>query len=231
MQVSPPVVVGGDIHGQFKDLRRIFATAGAPPGRRFLFLGDYVDRTKNGLEVLALLLGYKVLYPGSVTLLRGNHETASLTRVYGFYDECKRRASVKVWRAMVDVFDCLPLAALVGGRIFCAHGGLSPAMKSLGDIRALVRPLEVPDSGLVADLLWSDPAGGGSRSGARTKVDDRAGKEEQVGWAPSPRGVSYTFGGDVVKSFMSHFGLDLICRAHQVCPTLNTHIFCRNKCT
>jgi len=105
---------------------------------------------------------------------------------------------VKVWRAFVDSFNCMPIAALIEKRVFCSHGGLSPRICTLEDINVICRPLEVPDYGLVADLLWSDP------------------DESTRGWAPSQRGVSYVYGHDIVKSFNERFELDLICRAHQV---------------
>ena len=90
-------------------------------------------------------------------MLRGNHECSSLNRIYGFFDECKRRYSVKLWRVFGDCFNCMPVAAVVGDRILCMHGGLSPELESLDQIRALARPTEVPEDGLLCDLLWSDP--------------------------------------------------------------------------
>uniref|UniRef100_A0A0E0NSY9 Serine/threonine-protein phosphatase n=1 Tax=Oryza rufipogon TaxID=4529 RepID=A0A0E0NSY9_ORYRU len=146
----------GDIHGQYSDLLRLFEYGGFPPEANYLFLGDYVDRGKQSLETICLLLAYKIKYPENFFLLRGNHECASINRIYGFYDECKRR------------FNSLP------------------------------RPTDVPDTGLLCDLLWSDP-----------------GKDVQ-GWGMNDRGVSYTFGADKVSEFLEKHDLDLICRAHQV---------------
>lgn len=198
LEIRPPVKICGDVHGQFSDLLRILHSGGYPPASRYLFLGDYVDRGKLSIETFTLLLAYKVRYPHLMWLLRGNHECASINRIYGFYDECKRRYSIKLWRYFVDTYDCMPLAALVGGRIFCVHGGLSPSLKSFEDILAIKRPCDIPEQGLICDLLWSDP-------------DDKV-----VGWGGNDRGVSVTFGADVVRNFCFRMGVDVVCRAHQV---------------
>lgn len=198
LDVKPPIRICGDVHGQYSDLLRIFQSANFPPESRYLFLGDYVDRGKLSIETFTLLLAYKVLYPTAIYLLRGNHESANINRIYGFYDECKRRYSIKLWRYFVDTYDCMPLAAVVGGRIFCVHGGLSPDLQRFEDIQAIKRPCDIPEQGLMCDLLWSDP-------------DDKV-----IGWSGNDRGVSVTFGADVVRSFCTRMGIDVICRAHQV---------------
>jgi serine/threonine-protein phosphatase PP1 catalytic subunit len=200
LELDAPLNVCGDVHGQFRDLVRILQELGGlPPRSKYLFLGDYVDRGDQSLETICLLLAYKVRYPEHVFLLRGNHECASINRIYGFYDECKRRYTVRLWRTFTDCFNCLPAAALVDDRILCVHGGISPHLRSLHQIRDLPRPCDVPEEGLLCDLLWSDPA-----AGVR-------------GWAPNDdRGVSCTFGADVLKAFLRTHDLDLLCRAHQV---------------
>lgn len=198
LELGTPVKVVGDIHGQFGDLMRIFQLCGMPPAANYLFLGDYVDRGKQSIETFLLLLCFKIRYPENVFLLRGNHECASVTKVYGFYDECKRRASIKVWKSFVDVFNTLPIAATIGGKIFCVHGGLSPYLNSLDDIRSIQRPTDIPEVGLLSDLLWSDP-------------DDSVSD-----WGPNDRGVSYCFGRSVVSSFCAKFGFDLVARGHMV---------------
>ncbi|TVU49175.1 hypothetical protein EJB05_00471, partial [Eragrostis curvula] len=199
LELDSPINICGDIHGQYPDLLRLLEVGGhPPPSSRYLFLGDYVDRGKQSIETICLLLAYKVRHPGAVFLLRGNHESASINRVYGFFDECKRRFSVRLWKAFTDCFNCLPVAALVGERILCMHGGLSPDLESLDQIRGIQRPVDVPDHGLLCDLLWSDPGKG------------------VTGWGPSERTVSCTFGADKVAEFLQKHDLDLICRAHQV---------------
>lgn len=210
LELGTPVQVVGDIHGQYGDLRRVFQLCGMPPSSNYLFLGDYVDRGKQSIETMLLLLCFKIRYPENVFLLRGNHECASVTRVYGFYDECKRRASVKVWKTFVDTFNTLPIAATIGRKIFCVHGGLSPYLNSLDDIRNIQRPTDIPDVGLLSDLLWSDPD---------ATVDE---------WKPNDRGVSYCFGKPVVEAFCAKFGFDLIARGHMVVED-GYEFFCRRK--
>ncbi|CAN4108823.1 unnamed protein product [Withania somnifera] len=198
LKIRAPVRICGDIHGQFQDLLRLFEYGGYPPAANYLFLGDYVDRGKQSLETICLLLAYKIRYPDKIFLLRGNHEDAKINRVYGFYDECKRRFNVRLWKIFTDCFNCLPVAALIDEKILCMHGGISPELKSLDLINEIQRPAEIPDGGLLCDLLWADP-------------DPRI-----KGWSDSDRGVSCTFGPDVVAEFLAKNELDLICRGHQV---------------
>merc|ERR1719265_2093377 len=154
LELECPLKVCGDVHGQYADVLRLFECGGFPPEANYLFLGDYVDRGKHSLETICLLLAYKIKCPKNFFLLRGNHECASINRIYGFYDECKRRFNVKLWRSFVDVFNCMPVAALVAGRVFCMHGGLSPELLSLDKINKIPRPIDIPDFGLLCDLLW-----------------------------------------------------------------------------
>ncbi|XP_033119283.1 serine/threonine-protein phosphatase PP1-like [Anneissia japonica] len=198
VELAAPVRIVGDIHGQFDDLLRHFDKLGYPPEANFIFLGDYVDRGKKSLETICLLLCYKIKYPNNFFLLRGNHECASINRIYGFYDECKRRYNIKLWKTFTDCFNCLPIAGVIEGTIFCMHGGLSPDLKTINQLQNIDRPLEVPDHGMVCDLLWSDP------------------DEDITGFGENDRGVSYTFGGDVVRHFLKDNDLSLIVRAHQV---------------
>ena len=157
LELSAPMNVMGDTHGQYSDLLRMLEIGGYPPQRNYLFLGDYVDRGRQGIETLALLLCFKIKFPENFFMLRGNHECALVSKLYGFYDECKRRYSVKLWKVFGDTFNCMPVAAIVENRIFCCHGGLSPKLKDLSSIIDMQRPLEVPEIGLLTDLLWADP--------------------------------------------------------------------------
>ena len=111
-------------------------------------MGDYIDRGKQSIETVCLLLCYKIKYPENFFLLRGNHECAQINRIYGFYDECKRRYSIRLWKIFSDVFNCLPVAALIDEKIFCMHGGLSPKLNSLEDIARILRPTDVPEEGI-----------------------------------------------------------------------------------
>ncbi|THG00473.1 hypothetical protein TEA_002899 [Camellia sinensis var. sinensis] len=149
LELEAPIKICGDIHGQYSDLLRLFEYGGFPPQSNYLFLGDYVDRGKQSLETICLLLAYKIRYPENFFLLRGNHECASINRIYGFFDECKRWFNVKIWKSFTDCFNCLPVAALIDDRILCMHGGLSPDLTNLDLIRNLPRPTPVPDTGLL----------------------------------------------------------------------------------
>ncbi|KAF5314553.1 hypothetical protein D9611_007225 [Ephemerocybe angulata] len=198
LELEAPIKICGDIHGQYYDLLRLFEYGGFPPEANYLFLGDYVDRGKQSLETICLLLAYKIKYPENFFILRGNHECASINRIYGFYDECKRRYNIKLWKTFTDCFNCLPIAAIIDEKIFTMHGGLSPDLQSMEQIRRVMRPTDVPDTGLLCDLLWSDP------------------DKDITGWSENDRGVSFTFGPDVVSRFLQKHDMDLICRAHQV---------------
>eukprot|EP00547_Thalassionema_nitzschioides_P004966 CAMPEP_0194202966 /NCGR_PEP_ID=MMETSP0156-20130528/2874_1 /TAXON_ID=33649 /ORGANISM="Thalassionema nitzschioides, Strain L26-B" /LENGTH=341 /DNA_ID=CAMNT_0038928605 /DNA_START=149 /DNA_END=1174 /DNA_ORIENTATION=- len=198
LELEAPLKICGDVHGQYTDLLRLLEYGGFPPEANYLFLGDYVDRGKQSLETICLLLAYKIQYPENFFILRGNHEAAGINRIYGFYDECKRRYSIKLWKIFSDVFNCLPVSALVDEKILCMHGGLSPDLNSLQQIADLPRPCDVPDVGLMCDLLWSDPD---------SKIS---------GWGENDRGVSFVFGANVVANFLESQDLDLLVRAHQV---------------
>lgn len=198
LEIKAPVKICGDIHGQYNDLLALFEYGNFPPISNYLFLGDYVDRGKQSLECISLLLAYKIKFPNNFFMLRGNHECASINRIYGFYDECKRRYSINLWKVFTECFDWLPISALVDKRILCMHGGISPDLKSIDQIKKIKRPTDVPDKGLLCDLLWSDP------------------EKNIVGWGENDRGVSVTFGADIVDEFLDMINIDLICRAHQV---------------
>ncbi|KAG6426337.1 hypothetical protein SASPL_110559 [Salvia splendens] len=221
--VKCPVTVCGDIHGQFYDLIELFRIGGNAPDTNYLFMGDYVDRGYYSVETVTLLVALKVRYRDRITILRGNHENdleldisemqncvlsllnsshdvrcPQILQRYGFYDECLRKyGNANVWKFFTDLFDYLPLTALIESQIFCLHGGLSPSLDTLDNIRALDRIQEVPHEGPMCDLLWSDP-------------DDRC------GWGISPRGAGYTFGQDIASQFNHTNGLTLISRAHQL---------------
>jgi serine/threonine-protein phosphatase PP1 catalytic subunit len=198
VELEAPLHVCGDIHGQYYDLLRIFEHCGYPGEYNYLFLGDYVDRGKQSLETVCLLLCYKIKYPEKVTLLRGNHESSVTNRIYGFYDECKRRYNVRIWRSFTDLFNWLPVAAIIDEKILCMHGGLSPELKNIQNIQEISRPTDIPDTGLLCDLLWSDP------------------DKDVLEYDENDRGVSVIFGEKIVQDFNKKNDLDLIIRAHQV---------------
>lgn len=205
LEISAPITVGTDIHGQFFDLLRFFNNAGCPPQTRYLFLGDYVDRGKQSIESICLLFCYKIKYPDMIYMLRGNHECQNISKIYGFWDECKRRYNMKLWKLFINLFNHLPVSALIDNKILCMHGGLSPKLKSLDQVRKLTRPSEIPDFGILCDLLWSDPAAGMS-----PYIFNQIPKK----WGDNERGVSYVFSQKVVKEFLEKHNLDLIVRGH-----------------
>lgn len=196
--VYSPVTVCGDIHGQFHDLLELFRTGGELPSTNYIFMGDFVDRGYYSLETFTYLLLLKAKFPGNITLLRGNHESRQITQIYGFYDECQRKyGNANVWKYCVEVFDCLNLAALIDGRILCVHGGLSPDIRTIDQIRTIDRKQEIPHEGAFCDLMWSDP-------------------EDIETWQISPRGAGWLFGSRVTSEFNHLNKLELICRAHQL---------------
>jgi serine/threonine-protein phosphatase 2A catalytic subunit len=198
VNVDAPVTVVGDLHGQFLDLLEIFNAMGRAPQTNYVFLGDYVDRGSHSVETIQLLVALKVRYPTRVTLVRGNHESRQITQVYGFYDEVVfKYGNPNVWTWFTDLFDYLPLGCLIDGKVFCIHGGLSPSLDTLEDIRTLDRIQEIPHDGPICDLLWSDPI-------------------DELGWGMSYRGAGYLFGPDISEKFNHENGLRTICRAHQL---------------
>lgn len=198
LELESPITVCGDTHGQYPDLLKLFEVGGFPPETNYLFLGDYVDRGKQSLETICLLLAYKIKYDENFFLLRGNHECASINRIYGFYDECKKRYNLKLWKVFIDLFNCLPIAASIDDKILLMHGGLSPELNTVDQLKKIVRPTDVPEEGLLCDLLWSDP------------------ESQCNGWGKNDRGVSVVFNEKVLSKFLQKNDMDLVCRAHQV---------------
>ena len=204
LYVDAPLFVYGDIHGQFQDLIRFLEMTGLPPKSKLLFLGDYVDRGKNSIEVITLLFAFKMLYPDHVFLLRGNHECPEVNSNYGFLEECKDRFGGDGFKVFETANKCmmqLPLAAVINQKIFCVHGGISPSLNRLSDITQIKRDTIIPGEGLFCDLMWSDPRSGGK------------------GWENNERGVSYTYNEAAIDKFLLANNLELICRAHQAIPT------------
>ena len=197
LELEPPIKICGDIHGQFYDLLEIFDFQGFPPDSNYLFLGNYVDFGNQGIEVLCMLLCYKIKFPENFFLLRGNHESSSLNRIYGFFDECKVKFNINIWKSFLNLFNFLPVAAIIDDKIFCVHGGLSPELKKIENIQNLKRPSDVPEEGLLFDLLNSDPA----------NVD---------GYAENENGISICFGERVIDTFIKNNDIDLIVRGNHV---------------
>jgi len=198
--VSGPISCVGDIHGQFFDLLELFKVGGKPPLASYIFLGDFVDRGDHSVETITLLCLLKLKYPHLITMIRGNHETRTVSQTYGFYVECQKKfGTLDCWEYFNEMFDFLPLAAVVDDQVFCVHGGLSPSIEYLSDIGEINRFQEIPQEGAFIDLMWSDPNPTGT------------------GFSNSERGAGYMFGSDIVNKFLHLNGLEKIVRAHQIC--------------
>ena len=199
LRLDPPLSIVGDIHGQFYDLVEVFRIAGFPPFSRFLFLGDYVDRGQHSVQVISLLLGLKVKYPDQVFLMRGNHESMNTTSHYGFRQELLRKyRSEIVYSLFSELFDSIPIAAVVGGSVFCVHGGLAEGAMTLDAIEKINRFVEIPVSGPLCDLLWADPM------------------PEDGEFGPSRRRAGKRWGAKVTKRFLATNKLSMVVRAHEV---------------
>ncbi|KAG0470169.1 hypothetical protein HPP92_016869 [Vanilla planifolia] len=211
LQLRAPVKVFGDLHGQFGDLMRLFdeygfpSTAGDITYIDYLFLGDYVDRGQHSLETICLLLALKIEYPENVHIIRGNHEAADINALFGFRLECIERMGesdgIWAWTRFNQLFNCLPLAALIEKKIICMHGGIGRSINTVEQIEKIERPITMDVGSIVLmDLLWSDPTENDSIEGLR----------------PNARGPGLvTFGPDRVTEFCKRNKLQLIIRAHE----------------
>lgn len=203
LDLESPIKICGDIHGQLDDLIKVICTGGFDGNTKYLFLGDYIDRGPNSLEVICLLYALKCAFPTKIYLLRGNHESPEMAESFGFAEEVETKInddeiSDSIITAFYDTFDCLPISAMIDDNIFCVHGGLSPDLDRIEDLLKIKRPLPVPEKGIVADLLWSDP------------------DKKTVNWGPNERGVTFTWGEKIANDFIQKNKLSMIIRAHQI---------------
>lgn len=196
---STSITVCGDVHGQFFDLLHIFDVNGLPaPDNPYVFNGDMVDRGSCSAEVVLTLFALKVLHPSALHLARGNHESASMNKIYGFDGEVRAKYTPLLADLFRETFCALPLAHVLGSKIFVVHGGLfTRDGVTLDDLRAVDRFREPPEEGLMCEALWSDP-------------------QPEPGRAPSKRGVGCQFGPDVTADFLKTNNLALVVRSHEV---------------
>ncbi|KAK9380340.1 Metallo-dependent phosphatase-like protein [Kockiozyma suomiensis] len=204
LELDAPLIVCGDVHGQYYDLMKLFEVGGDPANTRYLFLGDYVDRGSFSTECVLYLWSLKIWYPNTFWLLRGNHECRHLTDFFTFRIECKHKYSEEFYETCLESFCALPLGAVMNSQFLCIHGGLSPDLQTLDDIRSINRFREPPSHGLMCDILWADPLEefGSEQTDEHFKVN-RA------------RGCSYSFSYAATCSFLEKNNLLSVIRAHE----------------
>ena len=202
--LKTPLIICGCINAHFEELNDIFKICGNISETKYLFLGDYVGKGWNGLSTFILLILYLIKYPNNLVLLRGNHDSRMFSNMYGLHSECFKKYSNKdeaqeIFNMINELFDLLQLAAIVDNKYFCVHGGLSPDLKKIEEINYLERKKEIPEKGIIADLIWSDP------------------KEEVNDYVPSQKGVGQFYGEKAVNNFLKeNSNIEMIIRSHEL---------------
>lgn len=202
LHITPPVLIVGNLHGQFESLKDIWSRLGSPATKKYLFLGNYVNRGNRGYQLFICMMCMKILYSSSIYILRGNHESGSLIQVYGYSEQIERldmyskAQQQELVESAVLTFDTLPLVCIINDKIICVHGGISPKLCTIRDILEIDRYKDVPHEGIFCDILWSDP------------------DHDIEGFAESPRGAGFLFGKDVLEGVLLANGLDRMYRSN-----------------
>ncbi|BFU18651.1 protein phosphatase, putative [Entamoeba histolytica HM-1:IMSS-B] len=192
------MTIVGDIHGQFFDLIHLFEINGLPSEDNvYLFNGDFVDRGSFGVECVLTLFSFMIIYPNSVFLARGNHETRAMNAMYGFEGEVKTKYNENVYLAFSDVFMQLPYCHVIDSKVFVVHGGIPPMYISLDDIKKIKRGCDPQEGSIASALLWADP-------------------QTSNGSSPSIRGCGKSFGPDITHNFLDGNNLQYIVRSHEM---------------
>lgn len=199
LSIPSDVYIVGDLHGNILDLLRILKHVGDLSKTRILFLGDYVDRGQFSIEVVTLLFCLACLYPDNIFLIRGNHEFRKVNETYGFKQQIiDEFESTSPWEKANCAFDNLPLAAIIDKKIFCVHGGITPSVKRIVDIKTkYTRPIYSFDDNILYDLMWGDPT------------------TSSQSYAPSLRGIGNQFGSYALNQFLSENNFVQMIRGHQ----------------
>ena len=203
VKIDDPITVVGDLHGQFYDLLKCLEVGGNPENTKYLFLGDYVDRGSFSIEILLLLFSLKINYSKSIIMLRGNHECRQMTSSFNFKKECEVKYDSEIYNLFMETFDCLPLACIINDKYIALHGGISPELKKVEDLNTIKRFKEPPKTGLMCDILWSDPI-------------DKDEEAKKILYLPNKmRNCSYIFGAKAVKPLLEKNKYLSIIRAHE----------------
>lgn len=199
LELRSEIYVVGDVHGQLYDVLSMFNTIGGYDRGKFLFLGDYVDRGYQSINLFLLLCCLKLKRPNDFFLLRGNHEDREINKSYGLHQEVLNMyGGTVVYNMLNEVFDFLPISAIIDNKVFCVHGGITPDFPSIDEICLEDRFHPVDSEGKIAGLLWSDP------------------NELSNGWIKSSRGAGYEFGKIQYEKFMQQNKLENLFRSHQL---------------
>lgn len=198
IRLSGEWVVVGDIHGNFEDLLRIFDSNRYPPEKNYLFLGDYVDRGPQSLEVLILLFSLKVLYPEKIYLLHGNHEGEYLTTLFNFKNDCTVNGFADIYPKFIECFKYLSLSAIINDKFLCLHGCISPELTDIKQIEEIGKPVIDENGNLPENLLWSDP-----------------GRKDLDSYQLNDRGAGWYCPGFKIKEFLLKHSLKLLIRSHE----------------